>query len=127
MVKTVTEQHGLLATFMPKPFAHLTGNGAHYHTSLWNTQHQTNLFLAPHAPNGLSQLAYWFMGGLLAHAHALAAVTNPLVNSYKRLMRGTPRSGATWISMLSMVPGIARSDSTRATSRVPLLTVVAPV
>jgi glutamine synthetase len=113
MVKTVAEQHGLLATFMPKPFAHLTGNGAHYHMSLWDAQHQTNLFLAPQDANGLSQLAYWFMGGLLAHAKALAAVTNPLVNSYKRLIRGVPRSGATWAPVYVTYGGNNRTQMLR--------------
>ena len=113
MVKTVAEQHGLLATFMPKPFAHLTGNGAHYHMSLWDGQNQTNLFLAPQDVNGLSQLAYWFMGGLLAHAKALAAVTNPLVNSYKRLIRGAPRSGATWAPVYVTYGGNNRTQMLR--------------
>jgi glutamine synthetase len=113
MVKTVAEQHGLLATFMPKPFAHLTGNGAHFHMSLWDVQNQTNLFLAPQDTNGLSQLAYWFTGGLLAHAKALAAVTNPLVNSYKRLIRGAPRSGATWAPVYVTYGGNNRTQMLR--------------
>jgi glutamine synthetase len=113
MVKTVAEQHGLLATFMPKPFAHLTGNGAHFHMSLWDGQNQTNLFLAPQDGNGLSQLAYWFTGGLLAHAKALAAVTNPLVNSYKRLIRGAPRSGATWAPVYVTYGGNNRTQMLR--------------
>ena len=100
MVKTVAEQHGLLATFMPKPFAHLTGNGAHHHISLWDAENKTNLFEDESDANGLSQLAYWFMGGVLHHAPALAAVTCPIVNSYKRLIRGAPRSGATWAPRL---------------------------
>lgn len=96
MVKAVAEQHGLLATFMPKPFAHLTGNGAHFHMSLWDTKKDTNLFLDEKEELGLSQLAYHFLGGIKEHAKALAAVTSPTVNSYKRLVRGAPRSGATW-------------------------------
>lgn len=113
MVKTVAEQYGLLATFMPKPFAHLTGNGAHYHMSLWDHQNQANLFLEPQDANGLSQLAYWFIGGLLAHAKALAAVTNPLVNSYKRLIRGAPRSGATWAPVYVTYGGNNRTQMLR--------------
>jgi glutamine synthetase len=113
MVKTVAEQHGLLATFMPKPFAHLTGNGAHFHMSIWDSQDQDNLFLAPQDVNGLSQLAYWFIGGLLAHAKALAAVTNPLVNSYKRLIRGVPRSGATWAPVYVTYGGNNRTQMLR--------------
>ena len=95
MVKTVAEEYGRVATFMPKPFQHLTGNGAHFHTSLWDSANK-NLFLDESNENGLSQMAYWFMGGLLKHAKALAAITNPIVNDYKRLIRGAPRSGATW-------------------------------
>lgn len=96
MVKTVAEENGLLATFMPKPFSNLTGNGAHFHMSLWDEDNQKNLFLDENDPYGLSQLGYWFTGGVLKHARALTAVTNPLVNSYKRLVRRKPRSGSTW-------------------------------
>ena len=96
MVKTLAEERGLLATFMPKPFTNLTGNGAHFHMSLWDEDNQTNLFLDENDKNGVSQLAYWFIGGILKHAKAVTAVTNPLVNSYKRLVRRAPRSGASW-------------------------------
>ncbi len=96
MVKVNAEQYGLLATFMPKPFAHLTGSGAHYHMSLWDEDNRTNLFLDEGDEMGLSEQAYWFIGGLLKHAKALVAVAAPIVNSYKRLVRGAPRSGASW-------------------------------
>ena len=96
MVKTVAEESGLLATFMPKPFSNLTGNGAHFHMSLWDEDNQKNLFFNENDQYGLSQLGYWFTGGVLKHARALIAVTNPLVNSYKRLVRRKPRSGSTW-------------------------------
>ncbi len=96
MVRTVAEQNGLIATFMPKPFAHLTGNGCHFHTSLWDADTDTNLFANNTDDNGLSELAYHFIGGLKRHAKAVAAVTAPIVNSYKRLIRGAPLSGATW-------------------------------
>ena len=96
MVRTIAEQNGLWATFMPKPFAHLTGNGAHYHLSLADADSRKNLFLDDSDPLGLSQTARWFMGGILEHARGLAAIIAPLVNSYKRLIRGAPRSGATW-------------------------------
>ena len=96
MVRTVAEQHGLLATFMPKPFGNLTGNGAHVHLSLADVGTGTNLFLDSAADRGLSQLGRWFMAGVLHHARALSALVAPLVNSYKRLVRGAPRSGATW-------------------------------
>ena len=96
MVKTIAEERGLFATFMPKPFTNLTGNGAHFHMSLWDEENNSNLFFDENDRNGLSQLAYWFTGGILQHAQAITAVTNPLVNSYKRLVRKPPRSGASW-------------------------------
>ncbi len=95
MVRTVAEQHGLWATFMPKPFNHLTGNGAHVHISLADEK-GANIFLDPKQELGLSQTGRWFMGGVLKHAAALSALVAPTVNSYKRLVRGAPRSGATW-------------------------------
>jgi glutamine synthetase len=96
MVHSLAEQRGLLATFMPKPFTELTGNGCHFHLSLWDGDR--NLFLDEDDPRGLglSQLAYYFLGGLMAHARAYSAVTAPTVNSYKRLKVGTTASGATW-------------------------------
>jgi glutamine synthetase len=96
MVHTLAQQQGLLATFMPKPFTDLTGNGCHFHMSLWDGD--TNLFLDEDDPRGLglSELAYNFIGGLKKHAKAYIAVTAPTVNSYKRLKRGTTTSGATW-------------------------------
>ena len=113
MVKTVAEQHELLATFMPKPFANLTGNGAHYHVSLWDAQNKANLFLDEKNENGLSKLAYAFMGGVLRHAKALVAVTCPIVNSYKRLIRGAPRSGATWAPVYITYGGNNRTQMIR--------------
>ena len=96
MVHTLAEQHGMIATFMPKPFTHLTGNGCHFHMSLWDGDR--NLFLDEADPRGLglSELAYHFVGGLKAHARASSAITAPTVNSYKRLKVGTTASGATW-------------------------------
>jgi len=96
MIRTVAEQQGLWATFMPKPFSHLTGNGAHLHLSLADGRTGENLFLDASTEFGLSQLGRWFMGGVLHHARALSALVAPIVNSYKRLIRGAPRSGATW-------------------------------
>lgn len=113
MVRTVAEQHGLTATFMPKPFTHLTGNGCHFHQSLWDAQTDTNLFLDESDPNGLSRMAYHFLGGLITHARALSAVTNPIVNSYKRLKRGAPRSGATWAPVYITYGGSNRTQMIR--------------
>lgn len=96
MVKTLAEQHGLRATFMPKPFANLSGNGCHVHVSLWDAAGGTNLFRDAQGELGLSQLAYQFMGGVLHHAEGLCALTNPTVNSYKRINGAPTASGATW-------------------------------
>lgn len=116
MVKAVAEQKGLLATFMPKPFAHLTGNGAHFHMSLWDAKKDTNLFLDEKDENGLSKLAYHFIGGLKKHAGAVAAITAPIVNSYKRLIRGAPRSGATWAPVFVTYGGSNRTQMIRIPS-----------
>jgi glutamine synthetase len=97
MVHTLAQQRGLQATFMPKPFSHLTGNGCHFHMSLWDGE--TNLFLDEDDPRGLglSDLAYSFIGGLKKHARAYIAVTASTVNSYKRLKESAlTQSGATW-------------------------------
>jgi glutamine synthetase len=98
MVESLAQERGLIATFMPKPFAHLTGNGCHFHVSLWRDG--VNLFERDPAEDprgfGLSELAYKFLAGLKAHAKAYIALTAPTVNSYKRLCVGAPNSGATW-------------------------------
>ncbi|UBF28158.1 type III glutamate--ammonia ligase [Kovacikia minuta CCNUW1] len=94
MVKTLAEQHGLTATFMPKPFSNLTGNGAHVHMSLWDGN--SNVFANASDEMGLSSLAYEFLGGVLAHARGLAALCNPTINSYRRLGATTTTSGSTW-------------------------------
>ncbi len=98
MVHTLAQKQGMLATFMPKPFSHLTGNGCHFHMSLWDAETDTNLFEDSKDKRGLglSELAYQFLGGLLKHAKAYIAVSAPTVNSYKRLITGAPASGATW-------------------------------
>ncbi|MCH6581681.1 MAG: type III glutamate--ammonia ligase [Gammaproteobacteria bacterium] len=96
MVKSIAEKHGLRATFMPKPFANLTGNGCHAHVSLWDESGSRNLFLDENGELGLSSLAYHFLGGIVYSADALAALFNPSVNSYKRLNAVVTLSGATW-------------------------------
>jgi glutamine synthetase len=98
MVESMAQERGLIATFMPKPFAHLTGNGAHFHMSLWDGE--TNLFEVDVDSDarglGLSETAYQFIAGLKKHAKAYIALTAPTVTSYKRLVIGAPTSGATW-------------------------------
>ena len=96
MTKTVAERHGFRATFMPKPLATLTGNGCHAHVSVWNKTGKINLMEDKKGELGLSKLAYHFIGGLLEHAESLAAITNPVVNSYKRINAPRTTSGATW-------------------------------
>jgi glutamine synthetase type III len=96
MVKTVAEKHGLRATFMPKPFTHLTGNGCHTHVSLWDKAGEKNLFLDKRDDLGLSQTAYNFLGGIMHNATSLCALLNPTVNSYKRIDAPVTASGATW-------------------------------
>jgi glutamine synthetase len=94
MVKSVAEKHGLRATFMPKPFLNLTGNGCHAHVSLWKSG--KNVFEDAQGEMGLSKNAYNFIGGLMHSADALTAITNPTVNSYKRINAPRTMSGATW-------------------------------
>jgi len=96
MVKTLAENHGLRATFMPKPFVHLTGNGCHAHVSLWDTAGKKNLFHDPKGELGLSKLAYHFLGGIIHSAEELCSIFNPTVNSYKRINAPRTLSGATW-------------------------------
>ena len=96
MVKAIAEKNGLRATFMPKPFTSLTGNGCHAHVSVWDSTGNKNLFHHGRDEMGLSKLAYQFLGGILHNAEALAAVFNPTVNSYKRIDAQVTLSGATW-------------------------------
>ncbi len=94
MAKSIAEKHGLRATFMPKPFLGLTGSGCHAHVSLWNGG--TNLFEDDAGELGVAALGYNFIGGIIEHADALAALLNPTVNSYKRINAPRTTSGATW-------------------------------
>jgi glutamine synthetase len=96
MVKSIAEKHGLRATFMPKPFINLTGNGCHVHLSVWDKAGKKNLFHDRKGELGLSKTAYHFLGGLIHHADSLVAITNPTVNSYKRINAPVTLSGATW-------------------------------
>jgi glutamine synthetase type III len=96
MVKSIAEKHGLRATFMPKPFANLTGSGCHVHVSLWSTKDGSCLFADSSDEMGLSKAAYHFIGGVIHSAQGLCAITNPAVNSYKRINAPPTLSGATW-------------------------------
>jgi len=86
IVKTIARKHGLYATFMPKPVAGINGNGMHVNMSLFKDG--KNVFFDPEGADQLSATAYAFLGGLLKHAEHYTAITNPTVNSYKRLTPG---------------------------------------
>jgi len=118
MVHTLAHQAGLAATFMPKPFANLTGNGLHLHSSLWDKESGAELFVDAEDPRGLglSETAYHYIGGLIDHARALAAVTCPTVNSYKRMGVGAPASGATWAPAYATYGGNNRTQMLRVPS-----------
>ena len=88
IVKMTAAKRGLIASFMPKPFHEGYGCGLHTHVSLTNDKKALNLFYDARGSYGLSKIALNFIAGMLAHAKALAAVTNPSVNSYKRLVPG---------------------------------------
>jgi glutamine synthetase len=115
MVHTVAHQAGMAATFMPKPFASLTGSGLHLHSSLWDAESGAELFADPGDARGLglSALAYQYIAGLIAHAPALAAVMCPTVNSYKRFGVGAPQSGATWAPAYATYGGNNRTQMLR--------------
>jgi len=93
----IAKKHGMVCTFMPKPFSNRTGSGSHFHISIGDNETK-NLFHDDSDKNnlGLSKLAYQFLAGILVHANALCAVAAPTVNSYKRLVVGRALSGATW-------------------------------
>lgn len=93
MAKSIAEKHGLRATFMPKPFTHLTGNGCHMHVSMWRGE--VNVFEGSETET-ISPLGLNFIGGIISSADALAAFLNPTVNSYKRINAPRTNSGATW-------------------------------
>ena len=96
MVKSIAEKHGLRATFMPKPFTQLTGNGCHAHVSLWDMKKKKNLFHDSSDQLGLSKIGYYFIGGIIKSADAFAAWFNPSLNSYERLNATTTNSGSTY-------------------------------
>src|SRR5882757_489827 len=93
----IAHKHGMIATFMPKPFSNRTGSGAHFHVSVGSAA-QKNAFHDPSDKSGmgLSTMAYQFLAGVLTHARAFCAIAAPTVNSYKRLVVGRSLSGSTW-------------------------------
>lgn len=113
---TLAKERGLMVSFMPKPFSDKTGNGMHMHISLGNGK-MGNLFASADDPRGLglSPLAYQFLGGVLHHAPALAAVACPTINSYKRLYASKTDSGATWAPVQLAYGDNNRTASVRVT------------
>ena len=120
MTSQVARRFGAIATHMPKPFAHLTGNGSHLHFSLWDPTEKTNLFRDDKDKRGLgmSKLAYHFLGGLISHAPALTCLVAPTVNCYKRLSVGElltgGSSGFSWTPACISYGGNNRTQMFRA-------------
>ena len=114
MIHALAADGGMLATFMPKPFSNLTGNGLHMHLSLWDDD-ERELFADPSDARGLgmSSLGYSFVGGLLEHAQALSAIACPTVNSYKRLSSAPTDSGAAWSPAYATYGGNDRTHMLR--------------
>lgn len=120
-IRAVAAHHGMHATFMPKPLADVNGSGLHLHLSL--SREGVNAFYDAERPDGLSAVARHFLAGLLRHARGLTAITNPLVNSYKRLVPGYEApSLVTWSqrehSPWARVP-VRRGSGTRIEVRSP--------
>jgi glutamine synthetase type III len=111
-VKSIAEKHHMKASFMPKPFEALTGNGCHIHCSVWSPSDQ-NLFIDQDRSGRLSEAGEHFAGGLLKHGPAICALTNPAVNSYKRLNANSTVSGATWVSQKLSWSGDDRTHAIR--------------
>lgn len=110
-VKSIAEKYGAKATFMPKPFSDLTGNGCHTHVSVWD-ESGANLFEpkeSNQSDSGLSELGESFVAGVLKHSKALSCFLNPSVNSYKRLYCLNTRSGSSWASNRISLGGNDRS------------------
>jgi glutamine synthetase len=119
-LKAIAQQHGLYATFMPKPIHGINGSGMHTHQSLWSLAESRNAFADPDNQYGLSDIARSYMAGILAHARGMIAVLAPLVNSYKRLVPGYEApTYLTWgrinRSALIRVPKVSPGRSIEAT------------
>ena len=122
-VKTIAKRHGLYASFMPKPKTGVNGNGMHINMSL--SKDGVNVFYDALDPAHISQEGYWFIGGIMSHIRAITAITNPLVNSYKRLVPGYEAPVyIAWSlknrSPLIRIPAQAGTELGRVTQRVEL-------
>ncbi|MFL5778591.1 MAG: glutamine synthetase family protein, partial [Chloroflexota bacterium] len=119
-LKAIAQQHGLYATFMPKPIHGINGSGMHTHQSLWSIADERNAFADASNPYGLSDVARSYMAGILMHARGMIAVLAPLVNSYKRLVPGYEAPtyltwGRTNRSALIRVPMVSPGKSIEGT------------
>lgn len=117
MAKQYARQEGLLATFMPKPFSNKTGNGAHFNMSLYDLETGHNLFACDPKDDpkglGLTELGYYFIGGIIKHGRALCAVFSPTVNSYKRLVRQGDMAYFSWAPVFNSFGSNNRTNSIR--------------
>ncbi len=113
MTKSIAEKHCFKATFMPKPIEALTGNGCHAHISAWDKDAKNNKFADDTDEVGLSELGLNFLGGLMEHATSLVAITNPTVNSFKRINAPRTQSGATWAPNTATWSGNNRTHMVR--------------
>ena len=117
MAKHYASEEGLIATFMPKPFADKTGSGAHFNMSLYDLETEENLFKRPHAEDprglGISELGYQFIAGILKHGPALCAAFAPTVNSYKRLVRRGLMAYYSWAPVFNSYGRNNRTNSLR--------------
>jgi glutamine synthetase len=117
MAKHYAKEEGLIATMMPKPFANRTGNGAHFNMSLYDPKTGANLFARDRSEDprrlGLSELGYYFVGGILRHGKALCAAFAPTVNSYKRLVRQGAMAGFSWAPVFNSYGSNNRTNSMR--------------
>lgn len=117
MAKHYAKEEGLLATCMPKPFANRTGNGAHFNMSLYDLESGINLFACEPSDDprglGLTELGYYFIGGILKHGRALCAAFAPTVNSYKRLVRQGAMNYFSWAPVFNSYGSNNRTNSVR--------------
>ncbi|MET0028760.1 MAG: type III glutamate--ammonia ligase [Candidatus Thiodiazotropha sp.] len=117
MAKAYAKEEGLIATFMPKPFADKTGNGAHFNMSLYDLETGRNLFARDPKDDpygiGLSELGYYYIGGIIKHGKALCAAFAPTVNSYKRLVRQGDMPYFTWAPVFNSFGSNNRTNSVR--------------
>ena len=115
LIQELAHQKGFFASFMPKPFSDRAGSGAHYNMSLANIESGVNLFESDDDPRGcgITELGYWFIGGILKHLPALSAVISPTVNSYKRLIKTGSMSGFTWAPVFACFGDNNRTNSIR--------------